>query len=283
MSASISPVGITPAQMRLLPYTVDISSNYKNIVESNIAPYHNFFYNIYTFTPSSNATTSFVVDASHEIIHTSGFHFNTLKNDNCISAALRQGKLFEHFLLAFVQNFIPKNKNMMDIGANIGIWSIVYSTIINKTIYAFEPQQEIFKCFESNILLNNCANIKSYNIGLSDKRGSAKMNANYTTPNNFGAFRICSSGNLDIQLESGDNLGLTDIGFIKIDVEGHELDAITGLKATILRDKPVIFIEIHKTDPRCNETFQLIVSLGYTRIIKLTHCDCLFLHDSFAL
>lgn len=103
------------------------------------------------------------------------------------------------------------------------------------------------------------------------------MNASYESQDNFGAFRICDNGTLEIQTEIGDTMDLKNIGFIKMDVEGHELNVLKGLRETLIREKPVLFIEIHMTEPTSNETFLFIKSLGYTKVAKLTHCDYLFI------
>jgi FkbM family methyltransferase len=168
---------------------------------------------------------------------------------------------------------------MLDVGSNIGVWSIVYSTFMKGNIYAFEPQGEIFNCLVKNIRLNQSINIIPYNFALSDKKTNYLMNASYEKNDNFGAFRISSDGSLSIQSEIGDSLNLSNIGFIKMDVEGHELQALKGLCNTICASKPILLIEIHMTQENCNDTFQYIVKLGYKYVLKITHCDYLFFYD----
>ena len=72
--------------------------------------------------------------------------------------------------------------------------------------------------------------------------------------------------NFEIQTKKIDELNFDNkISFIKIDVEGHELEVIEGAKNTIKRDKPVLLVEIEKqyTKKEVAESINFINSLGY--------------------
>jgi hypothetical protein len=62
-----------------------------------------------------------------------------------------------------------------------------------------------------------------------------------------------------------DDLGLKDIGFIKIDVEGFESSVLAGALVTIARDRPSILIEIEEkhTKKPIEDSLQEVVALGY--------------------
>jgi len=254
------------------------NTNIKDIKEStDINSIHHHLYILHKF----KAPVPLKIDITdrHEIITAENFNFCTLKNDTCISDSLRENVIFEKFIVSFVSKIINPEKNMIDVGSNIGIWSIVYSTFIKGNIHAFEPQEEVFNCLVNNIKLNQCKNIIPYNLALSDKKTAYLMNASYDTLNNFGAFRITSSGSLSINADLGDSFKLSNIGFIKMDVEGHEMEALIGLSKTIQESKPVLLVEIHSTQENSNDTFKYIIGLGYKNVIKLTHCDYLFIYD----
>ena len=69
-----------------------------------------------------------------------------------------------------------------------------------------------------------------------------------------------------------DNISINNIGFIKIDVEGHELEVIEGAKQTIIKNKPILLIEIEKRHSKrsVEETIGFINNLNY---------DCYFVKD----
>lgn len=54
------------------------------------------------------------------------------------------------------------------------------------------------------------------------------------------------------------------IGVIKLDVENHEYNALMGAKSIISRDKPVIIIELHKTNPRYEDILRYLEDENYT-------------------
>ena len=69
----------------------------------------------------------------------------------------------------------------------------------------------------------------------------------------------------EVELARLDDEPLQDVGFIKIDVEGHEGSVVRGGERLIRRDRPVILIEVeqrHAPKP-VTETFQQIERLGY--------------------
>jgi FkbM family methyltransferase len=254
---------------------INLSTSLDSIKEANISNYHHYYYSIFKFNKILN-NIPIDLDLTEEVINCENFSFVTLKNDNCISDSLRRGILFEKFLMAFISKLIPCNSNVMDIGANIGVWSLAYSTFINGTIYAFEPQPKIYNCLRKSIRINNCTNIIPYNLALSDINCNYLMEVNYDIKSNFGGACISKHGTLEVKSQIGDDLDLSVVGFIKIDVEGHELEVINGLKNTIQRNKPIILIEIHSSHPNSNKTFKRIVEFGYSYVIKLSHCDYLF-------
>jgi FkbM family methyltransferase len=244
---------------------------------ANVDSLHHCLYSEHKFTPPNKPHVQITCE-EQEIIKVCGFNFCTHKNDTCISDSLKENILFEKFLLSLLSHLVPSNKNMLDIGANIGVYSIIFSKLIDNTnkIYAFEPQEKIYNCLVNNIYNNECTNVLPFNLALSNINTTYLMNADYSHKDNFGAFRICSEGTLSINSKIGDELELTNVGFIKIDVEGHELEVLHGLSNTIKRDLPLLSIEIHESSPTSNEAFSLIRNLGYNHVTRITHCDYIF-------
>lgn len=125
-----------------------------------------------------------------------------------------------------------------------------YSSII-----AFEPDPGNYaKCCE-NIQDNPLANFQLINAGLSDREGTTVFNAK-----NVGSSRIISaelSAAADLaKTNTGDIISIRTaaiddiigdrtVGFIKMDIEGAEFDALRGAKNTILRDKPLLAISVY--------------------------------------
>lgn len=223
--------------------------------------------------------------ANLELLNVENFKFIVHKNDTCVADSLRIGILFEKFVVSFVKNFINPTKNIIDLGANIGTHSIIYSNYTKGNIYSFEPQKIVFDILQKNIELNNCKNIIPYNFGGSNVNNIFYMNACYDLKDNQGAFCIDKSldetNGLKIQCKIIDELNIQNVGYIKIDVEGHEYEALLGMEKIISRDKPTIMIEIHDNCITKNDTFLFFEKIGYKKYYKISHCDYIFLNSKF--
>ena len=184
-------------------------------------------------------------------------------------------------MLTFVEQYIDPNKNILDIGSNIGVHSVVYSNYLNNgAVYAFEPQPVVYELLCQNIKVNNCNNVIAYNFGASNKHDQFYMNADYNYKQNQGAFRICdnesTSSGIMIECKPVDDLNIKNVGYVKIDVEGHEYETLLGMKRLLARDLPVMIIEIHDSSPTKKEVITFLEEIGYTEYMRLSHCDYLF-------
>jgi hypothetical protein len=210
------------------------------------------------------------------------FYFKTHPNDNVISDSLRRGILFEKFNISFARQFIHPDKNILDVGANIGVHTVPYSNfLITGKVYAFEPQKVVFDILSANLNKNKCDNVVAFNFGASNNNTTLFMEADYDSVANHGGFSICEQKEglkgITVDCKRVDDLGISNVGYVKMDVEGHEYEAILGMKEVIVRDKPFLFIEIHDLSPTKAIIFQTLNILGYKRNIKVTHCDYLFI------
>lgn len=160
-------------------------------------------------------------------------------------------------------------KLALDIGANRGIVSWCMSKRFAQ-VHSFEPNAELgdflAKVLPSNCILHRCA--------LSDQPGESELALALE-----GGVPIHGKGKIleapaaaenfslqKIKLETLDGQKLTGpIGFIKIDVEGHEEKVIRGGMETLRKHRPVLVIEIEKrhSGKPAGETHRLIESIGY--------------------
>lgn len=172
---------------------------------------------------------------------------------------------------------IPKDKvcNIVDIGAQSGLYTLYAKFLPNAFFYSFEPFPLTFRLLNDNIKLNNLSNVFTYNIALSDKPGIATLN-------------ICNSNNglhtlganpqrfnditkIEVETDTLDNLfyekGIP-IDYLKIDTEGYEYYILNGGIKTLKKYKPMIQLEYHEVNMyQCNvnpnKLNELLNSLGY--------------------
>lgn len=151
----------------------------------------------------------------------------------------------------------------VDVGANIGNHSVYAGAVLGaRRIVAFEPNPRAARLLEINLALNGLEAISTTrHVGLSNDEGVAKL---AQLDNNLGSARVSDAGSgSPIELARGDTLlaGIEDIGFIKMDVEGHEAMALEGLRETLTRCRPPLLVEVE--DDQRDRVFELLESIGY--------------------
>lgn len=164
---------------------------------------------------------------------------------------------------------------VLDIGANIGNHTIYFANELHaKKIIAFEPIKETFRILKKNIALNKLEDVvELHNIGLSDEKGKAAIGGTYHYENIGGTGLRTGEGSL--KLETIDDMDISQVIFIKIDVEGMELRVLKGAEKTIKRDMPYIMIE---SFPNRYESIQsYLKSLGYGKWYDYGIADHLFI------
>lgn len=107
-------------------------------------------------------------------------------------------------------------------------------------VTAFEPLPEHILCFQRNLI--GAGNVTLHQYALDARPGRLIMNM---PPTWTGNTHVAVDGEEGIPVESRtlDSFALTDIDFLKIDVEGYELPILQGGEETIRREKPVMVIE----------------------------------------
>jgi len=151
---------------------------------------------------------------------------------------------------------ISKDTIFIDIGANIGVFSLVAEQNPNVVaIHSFEPDGESFKYLEKNIVRNNSNRIYAHNFAISVNPGEARLTKH------DGHSGISSIVNEQTELTGPYSL-ITIVNheylnsifsplkgeyFVKIDVEGHEYEVLETLKATdFFPDIKAFFIEFDR-------------------------------------
>ena len=181
--------------------------------------------------------------------------------------------------LFFINQFEDKTKVALDIGVYRGVYSYKLSKFF-KHVHSFEPNPLLFPYLDKN-LKKIIRNINLYNLALSNKSGETILKLPLRSGSIFrdnieelyqlGAASIHpdnefnESKKVKVKMERLDNIHIKNIGFIKIDVEGHELEVINGAKETIIKDKPVLLVDIEKRHSKrsVEETINFINNLGY--------------------
>jgi FkbM family methyltransferase len=216
-------------------------------------------------------------------------HFCLIEND-LISNCINNYGYWENHLQYFYTQFIKPNDIIIDGGANMGFHSIQFAKLANQgKVYCFEPQPLIFNVLSTNILINGATDIvKQFRLGLGDKEEDLKMtplSEQLFSENciNYGGRALTGGddGEEEVQLTTIDNLQLSKLNFMKLDVQGFELKTLLGGKNTIITYHPIIFIENYLNLEDDIKVIKLLEEWGY--IIYRLSCteqqeDCIALY-----
>lgn len=191
-----------------------------------------------------------------------------IENDSHIGKWVEENKRldFDQNAQPLINQYLKPGDTVIDAGANIGCYSFGFLDAIGKTgsIHAFEPSEEAFECLEYN--LDRFNNIFLYNKALASKEGYVKV----ISENDNKGMNFCEQvKESTIKAITIDSLSLKQCDFIKIDVEGWELDVLVGGSRTIDRFRPKLYIEINShTLSRVSITkdhiFEWLKMNGYT-------------------
>lgn len=210
---------------------------------------------------------------SEEIL---GLRFKYFINDCMASNSVGVKKEWEPHITKFTQlyNSLFNIKNIIDIGANFGYHTLLFSQVCSENVYAFEPQSQSFKLLEDNVEINKIKNVILYNYACGDENCDVKMpvfincdntiNMGDITPNlgDFSSSSITKSIILD-QFNFSSKIDL-----IKLDVQGWEKKVLMGATTLLKIHKPVLIVEfecfqLEKTNTTCKELFDFIRDQDY--------------------
>jgi FkbM family methyltransferase len=159
----------------------------------------------------------------------------------------------------FLKTLDFSGQTIYDVGAHEGMFSMFFSRAVgeNGKVIIFEPHPENCSRILENLKLNKMSNVELRSIGLGKEKGKALLTfpdhdlARGTAVKEIRSKILAEKGakTVEIEIDSLDHQiqDLPPPDFIKIDVEGMELDVLLGMQDTIKTYKPRLLIEIHGT------------------------------------
>jgi FkbM family methyltransferase len=167
----------------------------------------------------------------------------------------------------------------IDCGANIGTHTIEWAQFMFGwgQVISIEAQERIFYALAGNITLNNCFNAQAMWAAAGRARGSIRVPVpNYFAPSSFGSLELRKTERTEfigqdidyseermqeVQMIAIDDLALNRLDFLKIDIEGMEMEALSGARQSIEAWKPILMVEKIKSDEA--ELQRFVTTLGY--------------------
>ncbi len=191
---------------------------------------------------------------------------------------------YEEDELNFVSKKVKEGDTFVDIGANIGLFTLQASKQVGNSgqVIAFEPFTSNFNLLQKNCSLNKYTNVVLNKLAVSENKSKIAIHYNasdanlgmassYTT--DFTNTEMVSAISLDEYLHEKN---ISKVHFIKLDIEGGEYLALLGMKKTLQHHKPILLIEIEdsilKNTPfKASDIIDFLEELGYMRYSLLSN------------
>lgn len=189
-------------------------------------------------------------------------------NDVYIGKSIEDYGEFSTHEANLFQRLCKEGDVVVEVGSNIGTHTQVLSKIVTNKghVLAFEPQRLAFQTLCANLAINSITNVDAYNEAVgSVVKKIVVPDLDYTKNNNFGGISLhnIQKGKevLQTTLDAFINR-LNQFDFLKIDVEGMEIDVIEGAKKILSKFNPIIYLENDRQE-KSEQLIGLLLSMGY--------------------
>ena len=212
-----------------------------------------------------------------------------------IQGTLTNGYQWNNDIVLLIGHCVKKFnlKHFVNIGSHIGTVALPISRYIKK-VTAIEPYPPTYEHFLENIKLNDIKNIDTFNVAVGEEENEVYfLNSSHErTKNNSGGMHavteedirknrlssILHSKEYHNKMKKFDDLPIEKFDIMLIDVEGREYETIKGAANKILKNRPIIIVEIWENQKRKLENMQtsveevsgFIQNLDYKLIKKIS-------------
>jgi len=207
-------------------------------------------------------------------------------SDPVVSGALTL-RVYEPSEQALFAKYLHGDMTLVDIGANLGLYTAVsmHHLDVGGRIVAFEPHPQTYEILQKNVAANQtngraCPRVYPFNLAATSAPSSLELHLN---PENRGDNRMYH-GTYHGKLEEWDTmpvegrpvddvlaeLGIAEVNFVKIDIQGYEQNAISGFQKTLARSQNVILLSefwpkgLQEAGGSPTEYLQMLTNLGFT-------------------
>ena len=184
-------------------------------------------------------------------------------------------EVFKHIEheVQYLPHMTSTQKISIDVGANVGFYSALLAPL-SQRVFSFEANPHLQPYLMNNLF--RLKNVSVFPVAASSFTGEIEFNIPYSAEDQLSisgqggtsGLYMKKTGvemiNTKVPCFPVDSLKLENVGFIKIDVEGAELEVIKGAEDTIRRCRPNMVIENeYRHNPNCTEVFEILKKHNY--------------------
>lgn len=227
-------------------------------------------------------------ESANKIADVNGYRLILPEMDEGLSKEIEITGTHEPLIVQCMKDELEAGMKVIDIGANIGYYALLEALIVGDKgiVYALEPVARNFVYLNENIELNGFRNIKAFPFAIGD-RTTNKARINVTKKFNWCYMIDLEKAPEQLQRQFGDDTirqdevtqytldvfrtyyDVLEVDFIRMDVEGYEVEVIKGMGQTMKDMKPgsKLLIEFHSLafciPGPILETIQRIIDSGF--------------------
>ncbi|MBX3463453.1 MAG: FkbM family methyltransferase [Planctomycetes bacterium] len=142
----------------------------------------------------------------------------------------------------------PEDGVVADVGGNIGTTALAFAAAVPAgRVHVFEPAPDMLACLRRNLELSRVAHVVVHGLGLGRAPGTARLRV--AIPGNPGSAFLADGGQgVDVEVARLDDVlaSAERLDFVKIDVEGLELEVLHGATGLLRRHRPVLLFEVNE-------------------------------------
>jgi len=185
-------------------------------------------------------------------------------------------ELNEPLVLHAIDQYAVPGSTVLDIGTNVGLWTTRMSLAVGPSgsVHSFEPVPPTAGQLRENVALSHADNVVVHEVGLSDKPGNATIHVPVGAAGRASlAAESDTCTQYEITLVRFDDvwieLGEPAVSFVKVDIEGSEVQFFEGARRFFTSQRPVVTCEVLNAKLRRmghtrDELFDFFRELGYS-------------------
>jgi len=161
--------------------------------------------------------------------------------------------------LACIASWAPRGGTAVDVGAWYGPWTARLLRLADRVV-TIEANPDLARLVRASFPAAQVVQAAA-----SDRDGTAQLwlPAGGRGAEGTASLEHTGGRSLTVQRVTIDSLGLTDVRFIKMDIEGHEAAALRGAERTIKRDSPLLLLELEARHQRIEDIIGTLATWGY--------------------
>ncbi len=149
----------------------------------------------------------------------------------------------KEFMIGQTTPYLNQFKNTLDIGAATGMYSSHFAKY-SKSVICFEAVKPVYDQLVK--IKEGFGNVITHNLAVSDFDGKSEFYVDDKRLSNSSFQNLVEGQKISVLTTKIDTMKFVDVGFMKIDVEGVELDVLNGAVETIEEYKPTCMVEVYE-------------------------------------